>query len=663
MCLSNCTTPVGTIIVIKVSVIIPVYNSEYHLDECLRSVLNQTLTDIEVIVVNDASSDSSPKLIEKFQNSDSRIKVLHHSVNKGLAATRNTGVSEAVGKYIIHLDSDDFWMDSNMLLNLYQTASLEGCDILRFNGYMYHQGVFEKPIIPELNLINGSMLNDDRLWNFRSVFLYFFKKTYLLENNLNFIEGINLGEDGVFLSKAISQSNKISSIKDHYYGYRIHTVSMMQKKWSIDNFLEEEQASQIIAENISHNPMALRHYLGYRIKSYWPLKLGEKLKLSCSREERISLYKEARKNFSRLNIELTDKHPFFSKKNKYLHQCFLDENYQAIDVLIMSSKNLNISLTLKKVQKFIKHHHFLNVWYKGLKTLRNTVTNFFHLTTIYKYLYPRVPSKNFNNIENLHEYDFTLLSDNKDKGISAMLRVKNEQRYIKRCIESIIDLFDEIVIIDNNSQDDTLTIIKTMAKLEKYTTKLKIYSYPHEIARCGKQHATVDANSVHSLAYFYNWCLSHCRYSMVCKWDADMLVIPEIKHQYMLRSFFKQQIENEKLSMGIFKAQTVYYDNEDDAYLAKNEINEEVRIFPNLSEVHFVKSDDWELLHSEINVKKENYAQISIYELKHTEDDEFSHWSDKRFSGDRKVIEYRNYLKVSSGIHKQRQNEFEPLKL
>jgi hypothetical protein len=202
-----------------------------------------------------------------------------------------------------------------------------------------------------------------------------------------------------------------------------------------------------------------------------------------------------------------------------------------------------------------------------------------------------------------------------------------------------------------------------MAKLEKYTTKLKIYSYPHEIARCGKQHATVDANSVHSLAYFYNWCLSHCRYSMVCKWDADMLVIPEIKHQYMLRSFFKQQIENEKLSMGIFKAQTVYYDNEDDAYLAKNEINEEVRIFPNLSEVHFVKSDEWELLHFEINVKKENYAQISIYELKHTEDDEFSHWSDKRFSGDRKVIEYRNYLKVSSGIHKQRQNEFEPLKL
>ena len=625
--------------------------------------MNQTLSDIEVIVVNDASNDSSVKHIERFQNSDSRIKVLNHSVNKGLAASRNTGVSEATGEYIIHLDSDDFWVDINTLFNLYQTASLEGCEILRFNGYMYRQDDFEKPIIPELNLINGSMLNDERLWNYRSVFLYFFKKAFLLENNLNFKEGINLGEDGVFLSKAISLSNNISSVKEYYYGYRIHDVSMMQRKWSIDNFLEEERASQIIAENISHNSMALRHYLGYRIKSYWPVKLGEKLKSSCTQEERVRLYKEARKNFSRLNTKLAGKHPLFSRKDKYLHQCFLDENYEAIDVLIMTSEHLNIPFNLKRLRKFIKHHVFLNTWYRTLKTLRKSTACFFNLTTIYKYLYPRVPSKSFNNIENLNEYDFTLLSDNKDKGISAMLRVKNEQRYIKRCIESIIDLFDEIVIIDNNSQDETLTIINNMTKLEKYTTKLKIYSYPHEIARCGEQHASVDSNSVHSLAYYYNWCLSHCRYSMVCKWDADMIVATENKHQYMLRDFFKQQVENEKLCMGVLKAQTVYYDSENHAYLGKNEINEEVRIFPNLSEVHFVKSKDWELLHSEISIEQQNYEQVSIYELKHTADDEFSHWSDKRFCGDRKVSEYRNYLKVSRGIHKQMPNEFEGLKI
>ena len=91
----------------KVSVIVPVYNTERYLPRCLDSVLSQTLKEIEVIVVIDASPDDSRGVAREYQKQDDRIKVVEKEINEGLAAARNSGVAVASGEYIIHLDSDD----------------------------------------------------------------------------------------------------------------------------------------------------------------------------------------------------------------------------------------------------------------------------------------------------------------------------------------------------------------------------------------------------------------------------------------------------------------------------------------------------------------------------------------------------------------------------
>lgn len=91
----------------KVSVVIPVYNSSKHLSECLSSVINQTYKNLEIIVIDDYSSDNSIEIIESFK--DSRIKLIKHSENMGAAKTRNDGIESATGDFICFLDSDDYW--------------------------------------------------------------------------------------------------------------------------------------------------------------------------------------------------------------------------------------------------------------------------------------------------------------------------------------------------------------------------------------------------------------------------------------------------------------------------------------------------------------------------------------------------------------------------
>ena len=116
---------------IKVSVIIPVYNTEKYLVKCLVSVLNQSLREIEIICINDCSTDNSDEIINKFQKQDSRIIYKKNNNNKGLSISRNIGIECARGRYIFFLDSDDY-IKENTLEELYYKAYEYNLDILYF---------------------------------------------------------------------------------------------------------------------------------------------------------------------------------------------------------------------------------------------------------------------------------------------------------------------------------------------------------------------------------------------------------------------------------------------------------------------------------------------------------------------------------------------------
>ncbi|MEE3325195.1 MAG: glycosyltransferase [Methanosphaera sp.] len=117
----------------KVSIIIPIYNTEKYLDRCMQSVLSQTLKDIEIILVDDESPDNAPMMCDDYAKQDSRIKVIHKK-NGGLGFARNSGLEIASGEYVAYLDSDDY-VEENMYQQLYETAKEQSYDVVLCGNY------------------------------------------------------------------------------------------------------------------------------------------------------------------------------------------------------------------------------------------------------------------------------------------------------------------------------------------------------------------------------------------------------------------------------------------------------------------------------------------------------------------------------------------------
>jgi glycosyltransferase involved in cell wall biosynthesis len=124
----------------KFSLVIPVYNTQKYLVECLESCVNQTFQDIEIICVNDCSSDGSRQILEAYSRKDARVKIVAHTKNRGLGGSRNTGIENATGDYCWFVDSDDsVALDACEILR--QTAKNINADVIRFNALTYKYDV------------------------------------------------------------------------------------------------------------------------------------------------------------------------------------------------------------------------------------------------------------------------------------------------------------------------------------------------------------------------------------------------------------------------------------------------------------------------------------------------------------------------------------------
>ena len=119
----------------KVSVVVPCYNVEKYLPQCMDSIINQTLKDIEIICVNDGSTDSTLRILQKYAEKDKRIKIIDKA-NSGYGASMNKGFSEANGEYLGIVESDD-WVEPDMFENLYNLAKSNDVDVVKSNFYFY----------------------------------------------------------------------------------------------------------------------------------------------------------------------------------------------------------------------------------------------------------------------------------------------------------------------------------------------------------------------------------------------------------------------------------------------------------------------------------------------------------------------------------------------
>jgi glycosyltransferase involved in cell wall biosynthesis len=252
----------------------------------------------------------------------------------------------------------------------------------------------------------------------------------------------------------------------------------------------------------------------------------------------------------------------------------------------------------------------------------------------------------FTNSEGLADYDFVLRAKTWRHGVSAMLRVKNEARKILSCLSSLIGAVDEVVVIDNASTDATVDLVRTFKHERDARNKVSLLSYPFTIARCGAEHRNTPADSVRSLVYYYNWCLSKCRCSYVFKIDADMVLLPEGVQKI---SALFNQLSPLVPTVVAPAVQTMYRAPDGRWFLANDEINCEPRIFPNTSAIRYHKGRHWEELRCGIPARRMNWNEVLIYELKDTSEDEFAHWTDTDFPTARKQKEWRNFNLVKSG--------------
>ena len=220
-----------------IGVIIPAYNGEKHLAPTLESIINQDYENLEIIFVNDGSTDNTLNIAENVLKNSGRVyKIINHEKNSGVSAARNVGLKTAQGKYVLFCDSDDI-VERNFVSSLLLEAEDKNADLVfcGFKSYYEAENKFEiEPITLKEKFTNPEFYlrawakQDMKFW---SACIVIFKKSFIDKINLRFNEQCKLGEDTEFVLKAIASAEKVSFIKENLYIY-VHHSGMTTKRYS-----------------------------------------------------------------------------------------------------------------------------------------------------------------------------------------------------------------------------------------------------------------------------------------------------------------------------------------------------------------------------------------------------------------------------------------------
>lgn len=237
----------------KVSVIIPVYKVEKFIGRCARSLMEQTLTDVEYIFVDDASPDGSigvlRQVLADYPERSSHVRILIHPENKGLPAARNTGLVMAQGEYIFHCDSDDF-VEPDMLEQLYGEATETDADIVWCDWYLtfekseryMKQPAYDTPLEALKAMLGGAMKYN--VWN------KLIRRSLYVENGITFPTGYGMGED-MTIMLLFAYAQKVAYLPHAFYHYVKLNTNAFSQTYSNRHLLE-----------LQHNVTAITDKLG-----------------------------------------------------------------------------------------------------------------------------------------------------------------------------------------------------------------------------------------------------------------------------------------------------------------------------------------------------------------------------------------------------------------
>lgn len=341
---------------VKISVIVPVYNTENYLRECLDSILNQTFEDIEIICINDGSTDSSLDILKEYEKSDKRISVVCQP-NSGLSITRNNGIKLAKGEYIYFIDSDDY-LELTALEELYGISKENNLDILIFKLINFDDGTTNKYTseyyeMESLKYLNGKVFNyadvGENALNFAVSAPGKFYKRELIQD-MEFPQNL-IFEDNLFFAKAMLKANRVSFYDNHLYNRRIRNDSI-----TTTNTIKFADSIIIINKIIE---------LSKEFDVYEQFKYGLAKKKIDSAYFRYSLVGDEYKEefFKRVHADFVDYEdeyeidvlPYLGKTYNYIFGCFLNcSNHEEFDLKIKIFNFKKNNEKLKKQNKKLK---------------------------------------------------------------------------------------------------------------------------------------------------------------------------------------------------------------------------------------------------------------------------------------------------------------------
>lgn len=256
---------------IKFSIIVPVYNVELYLEESIDSILGQTYKEYELLLIDDGSTDTSGVICDAYAKKDSRVRVFHQS-NLGLSMARNTGIDNARGKYLIFLDSDDYWHDNRVLDKIDARLNMNHADVLSFNYVKFTEKAFEKPYFGHLNDMPIELPKKETLkyqiendlwipcaWN------KVIKRILFDEKRLRFKPGIT-SEDIDWCLRLAFEANSFDYIADVIvcYRQRLTSISKHITVKKIDMLIDNIETCLELLKNSSGKAQILKPYISYQ---------------------------------------------------------------------------------------------------------------------------------------------------------------------------------------------------------------------------------------------------------------------------------------------------------------------------------------------------------------------------------------------------------------
>lgn len=219
----------------NVSVIMPMYNVEKIVARSVHSLFVQTLKDFEIVFVDDCSSDKTDaelrRIIAGYDREDISVKIIRHEQNRGVAATRNTGLDNASGEYVYYLDSDDYFDDDTLAL-MYEEAKMTGADVVGCEWWLSFESSARHMVQPDVHTGRDAfskMCNGVMRWN---LWLFMVKRSLYEAKRFRFIPGVNMGEDMMVMMKILLNSDRVSIIHRPLYHYIQTNSNAMTKNFS-----------------------------------------------------------------------------------------------------------------------------------------------------------------------------------------------------------------------------------------------------------------------------------------------------------------------------------------------------------------------------------------------------------------------------------------------